>query len=504
MKVGVHKAGRTTLLYILFFACISLLLPCCGGVLVILLEDRVAPVTKELVVLGLVISVTATGALLSSRRILGGCTSPSVGETGGSEQSQAAVRRIFLFNVALFALLSTVSLVLMNLAASFYSVPWPLNGLHGVTPSVGKIAWGGFNKINGAVLVNSWGQRDNERAREPLPDSYRTICIGDSFLEDGAAIPLPVRMEERLKSRGLARHEVINLGVSATDPDEYFYRVKNIGLPMKPKHCVLLFSAASDFIQAPTLLSFGGISATYPRESLLHMIGLGSLNHVLSNNWRPMLRAWFDGGSLLEHETKLAAKFRATRNGAETEATLLSFFPAEKQQLLKDVLQQSPPEVRDQFYAVLRTPDEGKFHSHYLNLATRNAMGEAAPIFTASEYSYLWIKKTADLCRKRGVAFTLVVIPDPFSVDSRMIAQWRPVADMKAYMQSKDDATNRLIQHAESEKMDVVDLREVLRKTPGAYLNMDGHWSQYGADIVAEFLAQRFEQQALARHSEKR
>jgi hypothetical protein len=73
-----------------------------------------------------------------------------------------------------------------------------------------------------------------------------------------------------------------------------------------------------------------------------------------------------------------------------------------------------------------------------------------------------------------------------------MTAHYAALADMKAYLKYLDDATSRIVSHARTDGMDVIDLREVLAKVPGAYLNMDGHWSQQGVDRVALYLADRF------------
>lgn len=72
-----------------------------------------------------------------------------------------------------------------------------------------------------------------------------------------------------------------------------------------------------------------------------------------------------------------------------------------------------------------------------------------------------------------------------------MSGYYAALADMKAYMKYKDDAARRLVSHATAAGMDVVDLRELLQEKPGAYLNMEGHWSQAGVDAVAQYLAQR-------------
>lgn len=483
---------RINVIYSMFFCSLLVLFFCSGGLIVTLCEVRVDPATRQIVVQSSVIVSAALLAVACAFRLLRGQWLPATARIGDSKGTDGVTGRNLAFSTLFFVLLISTSLILLNLAASFFAVSWPMSGLHGVSPDIGKKAWGYQEKTDSFVPVNSWGQRDREHTLRPQPGSYRMIFIGDSLLEDGAPIPLPSRTEEILKKSGQTATEIINLGVTATDPDEYFFRLKRIGLPLQPNHCVLMFSAGTDFIQEPTLLSYGGISATYPRWSFLQFLGLNSLDQVISNERRQVLRAWFKGGSLLKHELELKEIFGKTADDQDTERVYLSFFPPNEQAELKSVLAKASAAERSSFFSMLRHPDDGKFRSYYLDIATKIAKGLQPPDFTPAEYSFRWVQAAADLCRSRGVKFSLVVIPDGFSVDSRMSGYYTAIADMRAYMQYKDDAASRFVSHATAAGMDVVDLRELLQGKPGAYLNMEGHWSQAGVDAVAAYLAQRF------------
>ena len=459
-----------------------------GGLLATLAEFRADPATGRIAVLVLCAALSAFLVFLAGFRIVKDRWPLASG--GRNEQTSGAGRRL-LFGSVLFLLLFVSSAVLLNVTASFFAVPWPVRGLHGVIPEQARLAWGHFYKTPGFVPVNSWGQRDREHTLIPGNDSYRMIFIGDSFLEEGAPVPLAVRAEQKMKAAGMSGHEVINLGVSATSPDEYYFRLKNIGLPLRPRHCFFFFYVGNDFIQEPSLPTLGGFAATYPRDSLLSHIGLGALNHVVMNRQRPLLREWFKGGSLLTYESAMAEKFRRSGNDAETEAVFFSYLDDSERSAAKEALYRAAPEERRRFYDILRHPDDGRFRSYYLDAAVKRATGGQAPRFLPAEYSYRWVRGAAELCRKKGVAFTLVLIPDAFSVDSRMQAQWLPLADMKEGQRYKDEAGDRLVGHARGDGMDVVDLRELLKGSSGTYLNMDGHWSQQGVDLIAGFLSDR-------------
>jgi hypothetical protein len=466
-------------LFVLFFAG--------GGLLVTFIEYSVDQSVLQMILPGTAVLVAFILSLLCSQNILKRSSSYE-----DDDFAYVGRKKHFVFSLIFFISLVAMTLLLMNIAASFYTVPWPASGLHGVSSEVGKKAWLYHEKAPGFVKVNSWGQRDREHSIDRPAETYRMIFIGDSLLEDGSPVPLPYRTEDILKGMGKTSFEAINLGVSATEPDEYYYRLKRIGLPLRPDHCVLVFSASSDFIQEPSLLSYSGISSTYPRLSFLQLLGLKSLDLIISNERRPLLRGWFSAGGLLKHELKLQETFAKTVNDQETELTFLSFFPLAQQNQLKSVLYNSSAADRSRFYDMLRHPDDAKFRSWNLNIATNVAKGEAIPNFISAQYSFQWVKAAKELCRRRGIKFTLVIIPDGLTVDPRMSGQYSALADMKAYMKYNDDAVSRFVSHSLQEGMDVVDLRSLLQGKSGAYLNMDGHLSMYGVDLIAGNLAKKF------------
>ncbi len=483
---------RKTVTYLIMFVSLLVLFFSGGGLFVTFYEDSVQSATSDIAVLSTIITAAFLGVFFCCRSLLR--CKPDDSNTDCTSRCNRLI-----FSLIFFIVLVTTTLVLMNLAASFYTVSWPMSGLHGVSSDVGEKAWLYHEKSEHFVKVNSWGQRDLERTLQPKPGTYRTIFIGDSFLENGAAVPLPFRTEEILKSMGRQSQELINLGVSATDPDEYFFRLKKVGLPLRPNHCVLVFSAGTDFIQEPSLLSYFGISATYPRWSFLQILGLRSLDQVISNERRPLLRAWFKGGAILKHELELKKIFSNTVDDQDTESTYLSFFPPDEQAQLKSVLYKSSAAERSRFYKMLRQPDGREFRSYYLDIATKVAKGLSSPNSTSAEYSFRWVNASSELCRRKGVKFTLVIIPDGFTVDTRLSEQYLAVADMKAYMKHKDDAVNRLVSLSDASGIDVLDLRELLRGQSGTYLNMDGHWSQHGVDVVAKHLAERISRSLINR-----
>ncbi|MCA9072970.1 MAG: hypothetical protein KDA84_28800, partial [Planctomycetaceae bacterium] len=161
----------------------------------------------------------------------------------------------------------------------FATPPWPVVGLHAVQVDVAQRAWA--HQDSGPVALNDWGQRDSERSITKPPGTFRIAMVGDSFLEESTTTPLSQAVEAEL---GRSDVEVLNLGISATEPDEYYYRVKNIALNLDIDHCVLCLFAGNDFIDPNrTLDTTAGIVAVYPRGSLFSSLGLYSWNHLLTN-----------------------------------------------------------------------------------------------------------------------------------------------------------------------------------------------------------------------------
>ena len=104
---------------------------------------------------------------------------------------------------------------------------WPAREMRAID-ALG-ISMGALKSVVGPALVptyNSWGMRDRERSLgKPAEIQVRTVLVGDSFLE-GNMVTRPVgqRIESLLSEAGRNDMEVLNLGVSATGPSQYYYK----------------------------------------------------------------------------------------------------------------------------------------------------------------------------------------------------------------------------------------------------------------------------------------
>ena len=396
-------------------------------------------------------------------------------------------RRTFSFGTVLLLMLTGVTLFACELVARFSVPPWPALGLHGVHKEIAARAWSKPGE-DGGVGYNAWGQRDLPRTLKPAAGSDRIAFVGDSFLEESAGAPVSLRVEQKIDRADL---EVLNLGVSATGPDEYFYRVKNIALPLGARHCAVFLFAGNDFVEpSRSLETFLGIAAVYPRDSLLFTLGLQGLNHLLTNSRRPVLMTWFAAGDLHAHEQRRAGLL-AQADDFTIRSYLLAASNTSRQARAKLAARLDGPNIAS-FYQMLRNPDAGRFRSYYLSAALWSvSAGDGQWDPNPEQYAYGWVSRIAALCRDRGIGLTVVVVPEAFQVDSRMCEQWKPLADMRHLTQPCRDASARFCRRLTADGVELIDLHDVFQDVPGTYLNVDGHWSQKGVELASDAIASK-------------
>lgn len=395
-------------------------------------------------------------------------------------------RRRLVFAAALHGLVMLTTLVAGECAVRALIPAWPARELHGIEPEEwarANLSPDGKPPLPG---INRWGQRDIERSTTPASGVVRVAFLGDSFLEEGPAIPISFQVEERL---GRADVEVLNLGVSATAPDEYYDRLCRIAAPLGARHCVLFLYAGNDFAAAPrTLTSFGGIAAVAPRQSLLHAVGLRGINHLLTNSERPVLLTWKSAGGLAARERQLHDFLRSADDDTARHALLNAdqLPPADKARLRERIYQQG----FDPFLAMLRAPDADRFRSYYLSAGLWSAsIGGGAWEQDSPQAALYWTRQAAEFCRRRSIGLTVVIIPDAFQVDPRMAAQWAPLTDMRHLTAPTRRAAEEFRREAQQAGWDLLDLHESLDGVSGAYLNLDGHWSETGGAAAAAAVA---------------
>ncbi|MFN0196565.1 MAG: alginate O-acetyltransferase AlgX-related protein [Planctomycetaceae bacterium] len=400
-------------------------------------------------------------------------------------------RRKCGFIAILTAMTAVLAVVSAEMLARRYVPAWPASALHGVTSDRVMVAWGGAADDPRDPGVNSWGQRDRERTIRPAESAIRVAFVGDSFLEEGTTPPVSLLVEQQL---GEPNIEVLNLGVSATGPDEYYDRLRSVAFPLKCSHCVVFVFAGNDFASpARTLESFGGMAAVSPRRSWLSTMGLRSINHLLTNNRRPVFQAWLAAGGLLQQEKSLHDFLLSADDATARQALLFAdeTTPDRRQRLAERL---NGEDISD-FLEMLRHPDADRFRSYYLSSALwAAAEGNGQWERESEELVWFWTQEMVSACRSNDVEFLLVIVPDAFQVDPRMRRLWSPLTDMKHLTEPSRITALKLRQQVEKVGIDVVDLHDVLDQQEGTYLNLDGHWTAKGGELVAAALAQKLRQ----------
>lgn len=409
-------------------------------------------------------------------------------------------RRFLLGNLA-FLLFTPLTLAASEALSRLIAPPWPAIGLSGFVPHSAASRQGRPSEVEQesiarGVGTNDWGQRDIPRTLAPAPGIRRIAFIGDSFLDYFTPMPINVRTEQKFNERHAAGKgaqpglEVINLGVTGSSPDEYYYRLKHIGLPLGIHDCAVFVYAGNDFSTAPrTLATFGGIAAVSPRGSVLSLLGMRGLNHVLTNRCRPFFRN--RKTQIQESGTQNRIRDIVLQNDDKDVPEPLHAFLGSLTDLSPDqsadLLQRLRSPEMASVYEMLRHPDGGLFEDYYLGCALDVVIDPAKvwkPMSDAT--AHYWMRKSFELCRERGIGFLLVIIPEGCQVDPRMYAQWKPLADMRRVTSTCRVAAQRLAVRARASGIPVLDLHDVLQDVPGTYLNVDGHWSDKGVEVVTD------------------
>jgi hypothetical protein len=400
--------------------------------------------------------------------------------------------RRFWFGNLLFVVWLPLGLGLTDFFFRRVTPAWPAQALHGVSPDVARRAWGATsdaNHSNGSAdpkaiqtAINAWGQRDRERDVRPGSGVYRIAFIGDSFLEE-SSVPVSLLTEQLLARKEV---EIINLGVSSTQPDEYYYRLRTVAVPLGCQHCVVWLFSGNDFVDEPrTLHRRGGMFAVAPRPAWATAAGLRAINHLMTNSQRPVIQAWFSAGDLAANELQMFNSIRQADDDALRNGLLHSNRLPEQEYKNLQARLNSPESTA--FLAMLKSPDAGKFRSYYLTsglwaAAAGNGQWDPNP----ETQALYWAREMVQVCQAQQIGLTFVVIPEAFQVDSRMREQWAALADMRHLTRPCRDAADRFCRSARTDGLDVLDLHPVFEDISGTYLNLDGHWSEKGVALAAE------------------
>ncbi len=400
-------------------------------------------------------------------------------------------RRKAVFHIFYGVFLVVVTVAGVELFLAIFLPSWPNIGLHASKLDSAP------HRLAGEPLkiINSWGQMDRERRIKKAAGTHRYLFIGDSFLEDIPGEQISSLVELKLQEANNTKSiEIINLGVSATAPDEYYWRTRNIGIPLSPDHCVMFYFATNDLLFRRSLGTRGGIAAPYPRSSVLSYLGLLRINHALTHKQRPFWRAWFGSRDLALFEKKIWDTIKKTPD-EDLPAYLKTLLHGANKKHAERLEAHLKALQLGSFYKLLRNPPEGRFRSSYLRLALNFfAAGEHEPssvnIPKHEDMTWSYIIRTSKICRSIGASFSLVLIPDGTEADPQFRSFNGKISDVRKNLRRLNTAAEHLMERARKNNISTLDLGKKLGGIPGNYLVADGHWSRAGAKNVATIVAE--------------
>ena len=158
-------------------------------------------------------------------------------------------RKRLAFGAVFGAILAAVTLAGFEFMASFYTPSWPARAMNPREPAPERVLGTPFKRQPWlADPDNSWGMRDRERTVAKPAGTFRTVFVGDSFVESRfTPLSVPAAVERRLTSSA-DRIEAVNLAVAATDPRSYYYRIRDVALNIQPDAVLLFIYAGNDFV----------------------------------------------------------------------------------------------------------------------------------------------------------------------------------------------------------------------------------------------------------------
>jgi hypothetical protein len=347
------------------------------------------------------------------------------------------------------------------------------------------------------VAYNDWALRDRPRSFErPADVRFRSILVGDSFLE-GVFLraPLSAFVEQRLAAAGQTDAEAINFGVSATGPRHYYYRIKNVGLTLKPDAIVLAVYAGNDFVETP----FGGwmrppiaelplpslLAGPAPRTTWLAVNRLGlsefGRNNKIIDGEFAQLNEWL----------KLPADQRLDRIVQHLQR---NYRPELSEEAIREILSRGG----DRFWTAFARPhpDQEFLAGWLLSGMIDWETGTWTMPRTAEEADRLdgtrmvdetlsWLVAADRLAKENGVQLVVALIPVG-TVDPAYVDFWRPWPKYFSTSLSADARHRRLVVKLRQTAVPFFDLRDDLSGVPGTYRLTDGHWTERGTEIVAD------------------
>lgn len=409
-------------------------------------------------------------------------------------------RRAFFVGVYGVILLA-VTLAGVEFLASFFVPDWPARAINPrAAAGPRELALPFREQPWLADVDSSWAVRDVERTIAKPPGTRRVLLVGDSFVESRfTPLSLPAAVQERIPAGD--KVELVNLGVGATDPRSYYYRIRDVGLELSPDAVLLFVYAGNDFVQPnagysmwPRLVdeSPGGgwLGRIMPRTSWLVVNRLG-----IADFFRSRARAPANDVDVLFRAVTAPPDERAKQVAAYAKAY---HYPDVPEQKLVEILSRG-----DNRFIDIAQPHQGPEQEYLLDWMFGTLLSWETGTFEVArsradvprlmgtrqvDATFSWIEAIDRLLRPRGIPLVVFLIPMG-SVDPDYAEFWKPWPRAYSWNHICDEWTARLADRLGQSDIRFVNLRPDLEGSAGTYRKMDGHWTRKGEAIVADRVA---------------
>ncbi|MDB5489353.1 MAG: hypothetical protein JWQ58_3068 [Reyranella sp.] len=400
-------------------------------------------------------------------------------------------------------ILAGITLAGLEVLASLEAPPWPARVLRS-TPPV-NVQSTDFTGLADKPWIfepfNSWGMRDRERSiAKPAGGGFRSVFIGDSYLEfQLTRLTVPGEVERRFIEAGQPNAEMINLGISATGPRSYYYRLRDVGFALSPDAVVVFFFSGNDFLYDGEGYGQGILPPLVdeaPGGSILGNV-MPNANWVLVNRLRlsEMLTTNKPIPQEFDNLARIARMSPAERTPAIVQHVKRYYYPGLSEQQIAGIFGRDDGAFW-QAYAS-RTSDDEALQGWILNLMTK-AEVEKSPYFDVTtkeqaaglvkdgdiQATLSWLEGMDRAARERGVPLILFVVP-PGSVDPDYAAYWKPWPRFYAFNVIADYRQDKLLEALSKTSIRYFDLRKDFEGVRGAYRRTDAHWTEKGVEIAA-------------------
>lgn len=352
-----------------------------------------------------------------------------------------------------------------------------------------------------APSYNDWAVRDRPRSIARPPDvRFRSVMVGDSFLE-GYYIPAPLAgiVEHRWAAQGLRDMEAMNLGIAATGPRQYYWRIRKVALALDPDVVAVFVYAGNDMMDrpfnrlslpplidelpAPSVLGAFAPRTTWLLANRLRMSEIGRANKDIPGE-DALLNEWTEQPSA-EPVAKVARHMR------------LHYYPRLSEETIAEILLRGDGRLHK---AVSKRRHDREYLGGWLvsgiidwetgSWSVPQDAEEAAQMAGETKVSdtLSWLQAMDRLVSSNGKRLMISLIPVG-TVDPDYVEFWRPWPRYYSYSLTADAWHRRLAAALRQNGLRVVDLREVLDGVRGTYRLTDGHWTDRGTQLSAQRMA---------------